>query len=184
MSDTLLGVLFMIKNEENSIKLSIESIPNYIKNVIVFDTGSTDNTIEILRAVCDKNNLILHLKVGNFISFPESRNEAIEFAENVDVRFLLLMDAADEFRCDKSKKNFLNIIEKIPSNLNYGLVKQTWLEKIGHLSDHNDLRFIRNKSNCRYDLSSPVHERFLNVDLNLKRPVDLWFSSFLEIDNE
>ena len=113
MSDNLLGVLFMVKNEENSIKKSIESISKYIKNVIVFDTGSTDNTINIIKSVCKNNNLVLHLKQGKFISFPESRNEAIEFAEKVRVKFLLLMDAGDEFRCDKKKNKILDIIKSI-----------------------------------------------------------------------
>ena len=167
MSDNLLGVLFMVKNEENSIKKSIESISKYIKNVIVFDTGSTDNTINIINKVCNDNNLVLHLKQGKFISFPESRNEAIEFAEKVRVKFLLLMDAGDEFRCDKKKKILLEIIEKIPKNINFGVVKQVWLERSNQTSEHNDIRFIRNKSNCRYDLSYPVHEKFLNVSSNL-----------------
>ena len=167
MSDKLLGVLFMIKNEENSIKKSIESVSKYIKNIIVFDTGSTDNTINIIKSLCKDKDLILHLKEGKFISFPESRNEAIEFAEKISVKFLLLMDAGDEFRCDKNKKSLLYIIEKIPKNINFGIVKQIWLERSNQTSEHNDIRFIRNKSNCRYDLSYPVHEKFLNVNNNL-----------------
>jgi len=164
--NNLVGVLMMIKNEENSISVSINSVKDYIKHVIIFDTGSTDRTIEIVKETCSANNQELHLKVGVFKSFPESRNDAIEFAETVKVKFLLLMDAGDEFKSEKSKNKFLKVISSIPQNINYGLVKQRWHENNkGSLetNDHNDLRFIRNNSNCRYDKSSPVHEAFLNV---------------------
>ena len=164
--NNLVGVLMMIKNEENSIAVSINSVKDYIKHVIIFDTGSTDRTIEIVKETCAANNQELHLKVGVFKSFPESRNDAIEFAESVKVKFLILMDAGDEFKSEKSKNKFLKVISSIPQNINYGLVKQRWYENNkGSLetNDHNDLRFIRNNSNCRYDKSSPVHEAFLNV---------------------
>lgn len=164
--NNLVGVLMMIKNEENSIAVSINSVKDYIKHVIIFDTGSTDRTIEIVKETCATNNQELHLKVGVFKSFPESRNDAIEFAESVKVKFLILMDAGDEFKSEKSKNKFLKVISSIPQNINYGLVKQRWYENNkGSLetNDHNDLRFIRNNSNCRYDKSSPVHEAFLNV---------------------
>jgi hypothetical protein len=164
--NNLVGVLMMIKNEENSIAVSINSVKDYIKHVIIFDTGSTDRTIEILKKTCEANNQELHLKEGVFKSFPESRNDAIEFAETFKVKFLLLMDAGDEFKSEKSKNKFLKVISSIPQNINYGLVKQRWYENNkGSLetNDHNDLRFIRNNSNCRYDKSSPVHEAFLNV---------------------
>jgi len=164
--NNLVGVLMMIKNEENSIAVSINSVKDYIKHIIIFDTGSTDRTIEIVKKTCEANNQELHLKVGVFKSFPESRNDAIEFAETVKVKFLLLMDAGDEFKSEKSKNKFLSAIASIPKNINYGLVKQRWYENNkGSLetNDHNDLRFIRNNSNCRYDKASPVHEAFLNV---------------------
>ena len=164
--NNLVGVLMMIKNEESSIAVTINSVKNYIKHIIIFDTGSTDKTIQIVKETCKENNQELHLKVGVFKSFPESRNDAIEFAETVKVKFLILMDAGDEFQCENSKSKFLQVVASIPSNINYGLVKQRWYENNkGSLetNDHNDLRFIRNNSNCRYDKASPVHEAFLNV---------------------
>lgn len=166
VDNNLVGVLMMIKNEENSIAVSIKSIKNYIKHVIIYDTGSTDKTIEIVKKTCEENDQILHLKIGTFKSFPESRNDAIEFAETVKVKFLVLMDAGDEFQSEKSKNEFLKIISSIPANTNYGLVKQRWYENNKgsiETNDHNDLRFIRNNANCRYDKASPVHEAFLNV---------------------
>ena len=164
--NNLVGVLIMCKNEQDSISVTINSVKNYIKHVIVFDTGSTDRTVEIIKETCKNNGQELHLKSGEFKSFPESRNDAIEFAESVKVKFLLLMDAGDEFQTEKNKKKFLEVISSIPKDIKHGLVKQRWYENNkGNLetNDHNDLRFIRNHSNCRYDIASPVHEAILNV---------------------
>lgn len=162
--DNLIGVLMMVKNEENNIAISINSFKKYIKHVIIYDTGSIDKTIDIITETCKKNNQILYLKQGTFKSFPESRNESLCFADTVNVKYLILMDAGDEFKTDnKNVKNFYEIIKSISPNINFGLVKQRWKENNNETNDHNDLRFIRNKSNCRYDLKSPVHETFLNV---------------------
>ena len=75
-----IAVLLMVKNEKISIKNTIDSFKRYIDVVIVLDTGSTDNTIDIIKKTCENNKQKLYLKKTVFKSFPESRNESIEFA--------------------------------------------------------------------------------------------------------
>ena len=125
----LIGVLMMVKNEQDSIKLTIDSTKNYFKNIIVFDTGSTDNTVQIIKDTCAKNKQVLHLKEGHFKSFPESRNEALEFANTFSFKYILMMDAGDEFQTKMSFKEFHKFIESIPSHVDIGIIKQKWLEK-------------------------------------------------------
>ena len=162
MSENI-GVLMMIKNEEQSIKTTIDSTKSYFKHIIVLDTGSTDNTIKIVKECCKKNNQILYLKETFFKSFPESRNDALEFAETVKpVTFLVLMDAGDEFQSPKTKSELYTIINSLPSMYNYATVTQRWLYK-KDLDDHCDIRFVRNHRKLRYDTKYPVHERFANV---------------------
>ena len=113
-----IGVLMMIKNEQESIKVSLDSTKNYFDTIIILDTGSSDNTINIIRETCKKNNQKLYLKETSFKSFPESRNDALEFAEIAkEIEFLVLMDAADEFQTDKSKTEFYKIINDIKNNM-------------------------------------------------------------------
>jgi glycosyltransferase involved in cell wall biosynthesis len=156
-----IGVLIMLKNEENSIHATIESTKTHFEHIIVFDTGSTDNTISIVKQICKKNGQTLHLKVTNeFKGFPRSRNEAIEFAETADVKYLLLMDAGDEFQTTLQKKDFVNLIKEIPPHIRFGVVRQDWKSN-DKITSHSDIRFIKNKVNCRYDLDYPVHEKFV-----------------------
>lgn len=167
LSENVLAMLIMVKNEENSIATTINSTKKYIKHIILYDTGSTDNTINIAKETCQKNNQVLHIKIGTFTTFPESRNKALEFANTFPFRFLLLMDAGDELVVENSleKNNFLRIINKIP--VNYGIIKQKWLDNRGmtntnlnQVSDHVDIRLVKNIQDCRYDLDCPVHEVF------------------------
>jgi hypothetical protein len=157
----VLGILIMVKNEEDSIDVTIESTKNYFQHIIVYDTGSEDNTINIINKICHKNKQKLHLKLANeFKGFPQSRNEAIEFAETVNVKYLLLMDAGDEFKTQLSPTELINNIEVIPSNNRFGVIQQDWTDNTGIIS-HYDIRFIKNKANCKYDIDYPVHEKFI-----------------------
>lgn len=160
----LIGILIMVKNEEKSIATTINSVKQ-IKNIIVFDTGSTDKTISIIDSTCKLNKQTLHLKTGSFKTFPESRNEAIEFAESINVKYLLLLDAGDELQLNISFKDFIIMISNFDAIYKYGVVKHRWLEETNSaISEHTDIRLIKNKSGCRYDVSVPVHEAFSNVD--------------------
>ena len=162
-TDTIIGVLLMIKNEAKSIAVTLNSTKNYFKHIIVYDTGSTDNTIHIVKECCHKNNQKLHLKQGLFIGFPESRNESLDFAESVNVDKLILMDAGDEFKTTYKPIDFLNIIRKFPYDC--GIVKQQWLmshntgnSNSSNLEEHSDIRFLCNHKGLRYDVDYPVHE--------------------------
>ncbi len=44
----------IVKNEENFIKFSIESVINFVDILIVFDTGSTDSTVDIVKELSVK----------------------------------------------------------------------------------------------------------------------------------
>ena len=153
--NNIVGVVIMVKNEETSIQVTIDSIKDYIKHIIVFDTGSTDKTVEIVKRACKTNKQVLHLKEGVFESFPKSRNVSLDFAECVPVRFLMLMDAGDEFKTSMHPLDFLQAIDSCPKEI--GLVRLKWLDANG-MEDHGDLRFVLNNSTIRYEEDHPVHE--------------------------
>ena len=159
----------MVKNESESIHCTIESTKTHFDHIIVYDTGSTDDTISIIKNTCNKNNQHLHIKkTDTFKGFPQSRNEAIEFAESVNTNYLLMMDAGDEFKCELSKRDFIKNIKTIILNKRFGVVKQIWAANNINAS-HCDIRFIKNKANCRYNLDYPIHEKFI-IDERIENP--------------
>lgn len=159
----------MLKNEEESIKITLNSIKDHIKHVVIYDTGSTDKTIEVCQQLCKKYKQTLHLKQGVFKNFPESRNDSIEFAESIalknSIEFFVLLDAADEFKTEATKQHLIQNLQRIPQRCSFGIVKKHWLEQTGNI-EHYDVRFIRPNKGCRYDLKYPVHETFSNKSLD------------------
>ena len=65
-NDTHIALLIMCKDEEKRIEVTLESVKDTVKSIVCYDTGSTDNTISILKNFCEKNNIVLRLKEGSF----------------------------------------------------------------------------------------------------------------------
>jgi hypothetical protein len=165
-SSSSFGVLLMVKDEQETIALTLHSICPYVDHVILYDTGSQDKTIPIAQQVCQEHEKKFSWKQGDFTTFPESRNKALEFAETFPVDFLLLMDAGDEFQT--TLKNKSQIISFLKQQKQVGgdcfLVCQEWLDD-QQRSSHYDIRVIRNQKGLRYDIRFPVHEKLKNVSL-------------------
>jgi len=102
-----LVLAIMCKNEEKRITVSFDSVKDYIKTFFIFDTGSTDNTIEVIEEYCKKNNIKLFLKRGTFVDFSVSRNELLQFVDDNSSKdtYVLLLDTNDEMQN-------MNILEK------------------------------------------------------------------------
>jgi len=186
-----LAVLMMVKNEEDSIAVSIASLPPAgIHTLIVYDTGSTDGTLQCIRDLCTAHHLQLYLKQASepFYDFATSRNESLDFADTVEgVQYVIMMDAGDELRCRSAAsmgKFCAWLHSRVPS---MGIVTLSWLEEnsarvkakgmdkdkdtnldkdtdpdpgLGELTEHYDVRFVRTGRGHRYETDCPVHETF------------------------
>jgi glycosyltransferase involved in cell wall biosynthesis len=67
----------IVKNEEQFLNTCLESVKNFSDEIILVDTGSTDNTIEIAKKYTDK---IFYYKWDN--DFSKARNYSISKAKN------------------------------------------------------------------------------------------------------
>jgi tetratricopeptide (TPR) repeat protein len=92
----LLAVVLMVKNESVSIEATLSSFFHEgIHHFFIFDTGSTDNTVQLAMAFFEKHQLAGCVRQEPFIDFSSSRNRALELAEQhfVTIPFLLMPDA-------------------------------------------------------------------------------------------
>jgi len=87
--------------KKKKIQATFDSVKGYINEFFVYDTGSTDNTIEVIKTYCMENSIKLHLLEGPFVNFFVSRNQEIKFVEKTlagQEKWLLFMDVSDEMR--------------------------------------------------------------------------------------
>lgn len=144
----------MIKNERNRIKITLSSVMNVVDGVIIYDTGSTDGTIEIVKEFTQKHNIPLHLLHGDFIDFSTSRNKLLEFVDSLDYKYSLLLDCNDEYKCEDKTfclKTYLKDTDKTAFE-----IKQKWF--IGGTDDieYYNIKLIRNKQGFHF--KGVVHE--------------------------
>lgn len=152
-----IAALMMVKNESKRLSYTLKSLEGYMDSLIVFDTGSTDNTIDILKEWSKKTGIPLRLKQGEFVNFSVSRNVSLEFADTfMDVDYLMLFDCNDELRGgDELLKFAKEYMDKPATGF---LTCQHWWS--GQYDTYFNMRFIKPRSYWRYKGS--VHE-FMNV---------------------
>ena len=83
-----LSLLIMCKNEESRIQNALKSAMGIVDEVVIYDTGSTDDTLEKIFEICPDAKVYQ----GMFTNFVESYNEALSHVNTSHV----LMMAADE----------------------------------------------------------------------------------------
>lgn len=90
-------VVLMVKNEEPVINKTLEPfIKENLNSFLIFDTGSTDKTVQTVKDYFIKNNVKnWHVLEEPFIDFATSRNRALDLAEEkfTEAKFFLMPDA-------------------------------------------------------------------------------------------
>lgn len=116
----------IVKNESKIIERLLESVSKLVDYVCISDTGSTDNTIEVIRGFCEKNSMEYHIPQHKWENF--SKNRTMSYIEASlhfpDADYILLLDAdmqlvvEDDF--DKSNlKSDQYLIKQVTSASSY-----------------------------------------------------------------
>lgn len=150
--NTGLAAILMVKNESYRIHVTLTSVLGFASTIIIYDTGSTDDTVDIITKFCKKYKLSLYLKHGTFVDFSTSRNVLISFADTVpDVKFFLMLDCNDELQ---NGGDLIRFCKTAPKEHNAFFLKQSW--KSGIYINYYNIRLIRSNSGWRY--KGAVHE--------------------------
>ena len=151
MKNNFLALMMMIKDESTTIKKSLDSVKDIVDSVIIYDTGSTDDTLKIVYKWCTDNNITPFIKQGVFENFEKSRNILLEYAETIEKppEYLLLLDANDEFR---QSGNLLTFIKE--NDFTACKLQQQWQSR--SITKFWNIRLIKNGCNWRY--KGRVHE--------------------------
>ncbi len=103
-SNPTLSLCMIVKDEEKSLPICLDSVKDYVDEIIIVDTGSTDNTIDIARRY---NAKIYQHPWEN--SFSKARNYSLKYAT---CDWVLILDADEEI--DKEDAHKLKEVIKDP----------------------------------------------------------------------
>jgi len=96
----------MIKNEEKVILRCLNSVKDLVDYFFIVDTGSTDNTIELVRNYFSENNLKGEIVERPWRNFGENKTEALQLAKNKS-DYVIWLDADDVVLSNGFNKNKL-----------------------------------------------------------------------------
>lgn len=160
-----LSLCMIVKNEENTLGRCLESVKDIVDEMIIIDTGSTDDTIKIAKEYDTK---IFFYEWDN--SFSNARNYSLSKASK---DWILIMDADDELRSE-DKYKVIKLINDENNKLN-AYFGET-LSYSGDSSDYNiysnlNIRFIKNGKG--YKFSGDIHEQIIPGSEDAKKQVFL-----------
>ncbi len=101
----------LVKNEENFIYYAIKSVINFVDHVMVFDTGSTDKTVEIIQGLVKEypNKIIFEEKgIADGKRHTKLRQEMLD---RTKTEWFMILDG-DEVWTERGMKEALSIIRK------------------------------------------------------------------------
>ena len=147
-----ISACYIVKNEAKNLPRSIESLKSAVNELIVVDTGSTDNTIEIAKSYGAK---VIEVTWQDDFSAP--RNIAIE---NATGDWIIFLDA-DEFFAYPDKVRAA--IEKLSHEVTI-LIPRINIDEDNEnreINRNRDLRIFKNVSYLRY--RGMIHENLENI---------------------
>jgi glycosyltransferase involved in cell wall biosynthesis len=159
-----IGLLMMVKNEHKRIGVSLQSVVGHVDALIIYDTGSTDNTVDIIKEFSAKHKINLYLIQGEFVDFSTSRNVSLDFADTIDVHWLLLLDTNDELQGGDHLRKYT---KKFMTEPNTGfLMCQHWWS--GQYDKYFNMRLVKARTGWRYRGS--VHEWLKDTSVEGSEP--------------
>ncbi len=163
----LLSVAMITFNEERIIEKTLSAIHNWVDEIVVVDSLSTDKTIDILECF----NVSLYKE--KWQGYSKQKNLAISKCNG---SWILVLDA-DEIVNDLLKKEILDAIKKPKENVGFKikrklLIGKRWVKYGGYYPDYQ-LRLFKSTSGAHFK-PREVHES-ISLDGNtaeLQNPLE------------
>jgi (heptosyl)LPS beta-1,4-glucosyltransferase len=118
VSRPTLAVALIVKNEAAHLEQCLETVHDWVDEVVILDSGSTDNTEAIAKLYTDK--FYTHT---DWPGFGIQRQRAQSYVES---DYLFWLDA-DERVTPKLKQSILNAIETRPSQTVFQMPRLSWV---------------------------------------------------------
>lgn len=148
MSSTI-SLSMIVKNEERHLKECLESVKNFVDEIVIVDTGSTDGTIDIAKSF---NAKIFYFDWTN--DFSAARNFALNHSTS---DWILYLDADERLDRESAKK--LKSLTATKENIGYYC---TIISYDSEIQRNNSIRYVRLfKNNPEAQFTGKVHEQIM-----------------------
>ena len=150
---TQISAVVITLNEERNIERCLKSLQNVVDEIVVFDSFSTDRTVEICKSYGAK------VTSCEWKGYAQTKNEANEAASH---NYILWLDA-DEQLSEQLKNNILKAKDQLRGAYTFNRLNNyygKWIKHGGHYPDRRVRLFNRNDAKWVGDY---VHET-LKVD--------------------
>ena len=158
MSIKHISAIVLAKNNDNTIKKTLQSLVAF-EDVVVYDNGSTDNTMNIVQEFKNVN-----LIEGEFKGFGWTKNRAVSFAKNDWVIIIDSDEVIDEILLNtlKTKKLDNNTVYQLNFKAFY---KDIQVQYCGW--NNQKIKRMYNKKITSYNMND-VHEDIISDSLNIE----------------
>lgn len=134
--NTTICLVMIIKNEGAIMPRLLKSVNDIIDDIVISDTGSTDNTIEVVKKTAEELGKPIYIDETPFVNFAHNRTISVQVAQRESKSTYLLFIDADMILCTSPKfdKNtsfdgadVIQLIQKAPGLEYYNtrLVRRT-----------------------------------------------------------
>jgi len=168
----LLELVMIVKNSGEVLRKCLQSIKPYIDYWTILDTGSVDNTMDIVRE--EMSGLDGKLYQEEFIDFCTTRNRSLELSSK-KCKYTIILDDSYVLQGGEKLRKILKKSEKSSFCINIGFLKEKILT-----SYYYSLRIIKSSENLRY--RSKVHEYILDLNTDYIKVKDIFIDDLS--DNE
>jgi glycosyltransferase involved in cell wall biosynthesis len=103
-------LVMIVKDEEDTIEKCLQSVAPYISYWVIVDTGSKDNTLEVIKTTMANLGIPGELHERPWVNFEVNRTESLELAKGkCDFRWII--DADDTFSLDDPNINPFYVLD-------------------------------------------------------------------------
>jgi glycosyltransferase involved in cell wall biosynthesis len=144
----------LVKNEERWIWYALQSVINYVDQILVWDTGSTDSTADIINSISEPKISFKQVGSVNKDKFTRVRQQMLRLSQEAD--WIMLLDG-DEIWPDEAIKETRHIINTLGNKFEY-LIN-------GYYNPVGDIFHYQNPSVGKYHIGSysgNINVRFVN----------------------
>ncbi len=155
----------IVKNETAVLPRLFQSIKDYIDYYVIVDTGSTDDTVELIKREMSGYGIFGEVHRRPWVNFGVNRQQALELAVRANrADWLLFIDADEELGVSDPK-----FYEKFEPGVTYDIEKH-------HSGTRYAVPHLVNIRDSKWKWEGPVHNYLLHVEGSKQRKLlrDVW----------